>query len=68
MSQEPITRLFKIGSTRIVEDESMAGLSIEAVRDRLVRLYPEVANAHYRERQEGDTLFVEFIPRPGRKG
>ena len=30
--------------------------------------YPEVANATIRERHEGDTLVVEFLPRAGRKG
>ena len=68
MSDHIITRIFKIGSNQIVEDESTSGLTIEQVRDHLKRLYPEVANATYRQRQEGDTLFVEFIPRPGRKG
>lgn len=64
----PQTRIFKTGATTIIEDETMRGLSVEAVRDILRLTYPEVANATVRERQEGDTLVVEFLPRPGRKG
>ena len=64
----PATRVFKIGSTRIVEDESMAVLSIEAVQASLAGQYPEVKNATVRERTEGDLRVVEFLPQPGRKG
>ncbi len=65
---QPVTRIFKTGSTTIVEDETMRGLSVEEVRDILKATYPEVANATVRERQEGDTFVVEFLPRAGRKG
>ena len=71
MTQQPASptnRIFKTGSTTIVEDESMQGLSTEAVRDILKATYPEIANATVRERQEGETTIVEFLPRPGHKG
>lgn len=62
-------RIFKIGSTRIVADESMHGLDNEAVRDLLKRSYPEVANATTREQElEDGTVLVEWLPSPGRKG
>ena len=62
-------RIFKTGTTKIVEDESMQGLTNEQVRDILKRTYPEVANATLREQtlEDGRTL-VEFLPQPGRKG
>ncbi len=62
-------RIFKSGTTQIVEDNTMQGLSNEAVRDILKRSHPEVANATIREREleDGATL-VEFLPQPGRKG
>jgi hypothetical protein len=62
------TRIFKIGSTRIVEDGSTAGLSNEQVRDLLRHSYPEVAHATIREKTEEGVTYVEFLPRPGRKG
>jgi len=68
MSDQPVTRIFKIGANRIVADGSMDGLSIEQIRECLKSQYPELAHADYRQRQEGDTLFVEYIPRAGRKG
>jgi len=43
-------------------------LSNEQVRAVLRPIYPEVANATIRERKEGDTIFVEWLPRPGVKG
>ena len=63
------TRIFKTGTTKIVEDETMHGLTNEQVRDILKRTYPEVANATVREQplEDGRTL-VEFLPQPGRKG
>ena len=62
------TRVFKIGSVRIVEDESMAGKPSNEVQRLLAPLYPQIENATVRERTEGDTTYVEFIPRAGRKG
>lgn len=62
-------RVFKTGSVRIVEDDSMRGLSIEEVRNRLKVTYPEIANATTREftNDNGQTI-IEFLPQPGRKG
>ncbi|MAS35636.1 MAG: hypothetical protein CL610_16620 [Anaerolineaceae bacterium] len=71
MTEQPktATRIFKTGTTKIVEDESMNELTHEQVRDILKRTYPEVANATVREQtlEDGRTL-VEFLPQPGRKG
>jgi hypothetical protein len=63
-----MSRLFKIGSTKIVEDESMAGLSIEQVRDRLKSRFPEVAKATVRQREVDGVTYIEFSARVGRKG
>ena len=62
-------RIFKTGAVRIVEDESMHGLSNEEVRAVLKATYPEIANATIREvtTDDGQTV-VEFLPQPGRKG
>ena len=62
-------RIFKTGAVRIIEDESMHGLSNEEVRSILKTTYPEIANATIREvtTTEGQTV-VEFLPQPGRKG
>lgn len=64
-----LPRIFKTGTIRIVEDESMRGLSNEEVRNVLKATYPEIANATLREvtSDEGQTV-VEFLPQPGRKG
>ena len=65
----PQARIFKTGSTKILEDETMRGLDNEAVREILKRTYPEVAHATIRERRlEDGTTLVEFLPQPGRKG
>ncbi len=65
----PTTRIFKTGATRIVEDESMHGLSVEEVCGILKRTYPEIAHATVRETPQPDgTVMVEFLPQPGRKG
>ncbi len=63
-----LPRIFKTGTVRIVEDESMRGLSNEEVRDRLKATYPEVANATIRETATDEHRIVEFLPQPGRKG
>ncbi|MBN1137662.1 MAG: hypothetical protein JXM73_13835 [Anaerolineae bacterium] len=63
-----MSRIFKIGTTKIVEDDSMAGLTVEQVRDRLKTTYPELAEATVREKTEGDVTYVEWLARPGRKG
>ncbi len=64
----PTPRVFKIGSTRIVEDVAMTSLSNEQVRDLLKRSYPEVAHATLREREQDGLRIVDFLPQPGRKG
>ena len=67
--ETPKQRIFKIGSTRIVADETMRDLDNEAIRDLLKRTYPEAANATIRERElEDGTLLVEYFARPGVKG
>jgi hypothetical protein len=63
-----MARIFKVGSVKIAEDPSMQGLSNEEIRASLKMQYPEVAEATIREKTEGETTFVEFLPRPGRKG
>ena len=63
-----LTRVFKIGATRIVEAPSLSGLSNEQVHDLLKTSYPEIANATLRERDENGLRVVEFLPQPGRKG
>ncbi|MCA0455384.1 MAG: PRTRC system protein C [Chloroflexi bacterium] len=62
-------RIFKTGTVRIVEDDSMRELSNEEVRNLLKPTYPEIANATIREvtTSEEQTV-VEFLPQPGRKG
>jgi hypothetical protein len=62
-------RIFKTGATRIVEDDSMRGKSVEEVRALLRSTYPEVANATIRETTAADGQpVIEFLPQPGRKG
>ncbi len=72
MSEQPNNtqpRVFKIGTTTIVEDESMSGLDLDAVKQILQRSYPEVAHATVRERTlEDGTQCYDFIARAGRKG
>ncbi len=68
MNSLPIYRVFKIGATHIVEDDSMVNLSNEEIRAILQRTYPEVANAVIREREENGLRIVDFIYQPGRKG
>jgi len=62
-------RIFKIGTTTIVEDESMTGLDLDGVKQILQRSYPEVAHATVRETTlEDGSICYHFISRPGRKG
>lgn len=63
-----LPRIFKIGSTRIVEDESMKGMTNEQVQETLAFQYPEVANATIHTTQKDGKLFIEFLKKPGRKG
>lgn len=64
----PTTRVFKIGTTRIVENDTTRGKAPEDVQALLKAAYPEVANATIRERVEGEYQVVEYLPQPGRKG
>lgn len=66
--QNSTPRIFKTGTVRIVEDESMQNLTNEEVRNVLKATYPEVANATIRERTSDGQKIVEFLPQPGRKG
>jgi sensor histidine kinase YesM len=61
-------RVFKIGATRITENETTAGLNNEQIREILKRTYPEVAHATIREREQDGMRIVEYLPQPGRKG
>ncbi len=65
----PTQRVFVIGATKIVEDDSTRGMTAEQVRNLLKTAYPEVAHATIRERDtaEGQHV-VEFMVSPGRKG
>ena len=73
MSDQPnntqvATRIFKIGSVRITEDDSMRGKSNLEIQKLLAPLYPQVENASISEQTEGDVTSVSFLPKPGRKG
>ena len=63
------SRIFKVGTVRIVEDETMRDLSLDQVKEVLKSSYPEVTHATTREMvgEDGITL-IEFLPQPGRKG
>jgi hypothetical protein len=67
-SNTPLARVFKTGATVITESSDMRGLEVEQIRQLLKTTYPEVAHATVRERVDGDTLIVEFLPQAGRKG
>ena len=67
--QTTTNRIFKIGSTTIMEDESLAGKSLDEVKTILQRSYPEVAHATVREvTLEDGTQAIHYIPQAGRKG
>jgi hypothetical protein len=68
MQETTPTRVFKIGSVRIVEDETMQGKDAKTIQKLLAPLYPQIENATIRERTEDDTTIVEYIARAGRKG
>ena len=62
-------RIFKTGSSLISESPEMRPLSNEDIRALLKHSYPEVANAIIRETaQTDDSILVEFLAQPGRKG
>ena len=69
MSEQTPTRVFKIGTTIIIEDEALAERNLDEIKGILKHSYPEVANATIRETPQADgPLLVEFLPVPGRKG
>ena len=62
-------RIFKIGTVRIVADETLRELDNEAARQILKVTYPEIAHATIREvTTDEEQTVVEFLPQPGRKG
>lgn len=62
-------RIFKIGATRIVEDASLSGKSLDEVKAILQRSYPEIAHATVRETTlEDGAKLIEWLAQPGRKG
>ena len=67
-AETPKPRIFRIGSDTIVEDASMAGLSVADVQKRLAFQYPEAANATTRTgRNAAGQEVIEFLPQAGRK-
>ena len=67
-AETPKPRIFKIGSDTIVEDASMANLSVADVQKRLAFQYPEAANATTRTgRNAAGQEVIEFLPQAGRK-
>ncbi len=67
--QTPPNCIFKIGSTTILEDDSLVGKSLDEVKVILQRTYPEVAHATIREvTLEDDTQVIHYIPQAGTKG
>jgi len=63
-----LERVFKIGSTLVVEDASMTNLSNEQVQELLAFQHPEVANATIHSTEKDGKLYVEFLKKVGRKG
>ena len=64
----PLTRVFKTGTTVITESPEMRAMTIDQIKQVLKTTYPEVAHATVRERVEGETLVIEFLPVAARKG
>ena len=63
------SRVFKIGTTTLVEDDTLAGKTLDEIKDILKQTYPEVTHATVRERTLDDgTAVIDFLPKPGRKG
>jgi hypothetical protein len=64
------SRVFKIGSVRIVEDSSMVGKTPKEIQKLLAPLYPQVENATIREHTDEATGVTEisYLAKPGRKG
>jgi len=70
MTDQTPNRVFKIGSVRIVEDESMQGKSSKEIQKMLAPLYPQIENATIREQTDAESGVTEisYISPPGRKG
>ena len=67
--QSTPNRIFKIGTTTIAQDDSLAGKSLDEIKTILQRTYPEVAHATVREvTLEDGTVAVHYIPQAGKKG
>jgi hypothetical protein len=67
--QSTPNRIFKIGTTTIAQDESLAGKSPDEIKTILQQTYPEVAHATVREiTLEDGTVAVHYIPQAGKKG
>ena len=64
----PSIRVFKTGTTLITESPEMRSMTIDQIKHLLKTTYPEIAHATVRERVEGETLIVEFLPIASRKG
>jgi len=64
----PLTRVFKTGTTVITESPEMRSMTIRPDQQVLKSTYPEVAHATVRERVEGETLVIDFLPIAARKG
>jgi hypothetical protein len=64
------TRIFKIGSVRIVEDETMQGKTAKEIQKMLAPLYPQIENATIRQHTDEATGVTEvsYLPAVGRKG
>ena len=67
---QPTNRVFKIGSVRIVEDDSLRGKSPSEVQQFLAPLYPQIENATVRERTDEASGVTEitYHAAPGCKG
>ena len=48
---------------------TLVGYGVFFLLVRYSKIYPEIANASFRETPQADgSLLVEFLPQPGRKG
>lgn len=67
-ANEPLPRIFKIGSTSIHEDDSLRERSLDEVTQILAHQYPQVLNATRLEQVENGTRIVSYTPKSGSKG
>ncbi|MEM9955265.1 MAG: PRTRC system protein C [Chloroflexota bacterium] len=63
-----LQRVFIIGDTRIVENETLVNLTNEEAQHMLAFTYPEVENAKVTTSVQNGQLVIEFMNRPGKKG